>query len=89
MAEIKIKRGRNACFGDEVAKGTKCLFRGRSGGRGRSGRGRSDTDGDEMTVFWGTKWQGDEMTLNRGGAAGASAERSKLFPMLWGLKIAR
>ena len=24
-----------------------------------------------------------------GGAAGASAERSKLFPMLWGLKIAR
>ena len=53
VAEIKTKRGRNACFGDEVAKGMKCLF-----------RERSDSDGDEMTVFWGTKWQGDEMTLN-------------------------
>ena len=45
VAEINIKRGRNGFLGDEVGKGTKWLFRGRSGGRGRSGQGRGGRNG--------------------------------------------
>ena len=50
--------------GDEVP-----FFLGRSCYGGRCGRGRSDSIGDEVTDFWGPKWQGAEVTLNHGDAA--------------------
>ena len=46
--------------GDEVP-----FFLGRSCYGGRYGRGRSDSIGDEVTDFWGPKWQGAEVTLNQ------------------------